>query len=86
MEQKAHSTGSYTAKILRSHRPVLNCFEAYFLNIEAIHRISRMTTTTDIMPTAAPALKIPAIAEQLLKHNISKIRKGKYSFFMTVSL
>jgi hypothetical protein len=54
----------------------------YFLNIEAIHRISAITTITEIMPTTAPALKIPAITEQLLKHNESIITEGKYNFFI----
>jgi hypothetical protein len=37
---------------------------------------------TAIMPTAAPALNIPAIAEQLLKQSSNKMSNGKYSFFM----
>jgi hypothetical protein len=58
----------------------------YFLNMETIHRISTMTTITEIMPTTAPALKIPAITEQLLKHNKSIITEGKYNFFMAGDL
>ena len=34
------------------------------------------------MPTTAPALNIPVITEQLLKHNKSKMMDGKYNFFM----
>jgi hypothetical protein len=52
------------------------------LNIEAIQIIISITTITEIMPTAAPALKIPPITEQLLKHNNSKMADGVYNFFM----
>jgi len=52
------------------------------LNIDAIQRIKIITTITAITPTAAPALNIPAIAEQLLKQKSNKMRDGKYSFFM----
>jgi len=41
-----------------------------------------ITTITAITPTAAPALNIPAIAEQLLKQNNNKKRGRKYSFFI----
>jgi hypothetical protein len=34
------------------------------------------------MPTTAPALNMPVITEQLLKHNKSKMMEGKYIFFM----
>jgi len=44
--------------------------------------MSTITTITEIMPTTAPALNIPAIMEQLLKHNKSKMMDGKYNFFM----
>jgi hypothetical protein len=57
----------------------------YFpLNIEAIQIISAITTITAIMPTMAPALKMPEITEQLLKQSTSKISDGKYNFFMAV--
>jgi hypothetical protein len=52
------------------------------LNIDAIQIIIAITTITAIMPTTAPALNMPAIAEQLLRHSISRIRAGKYKFFM----
>jgi hypothetical protein len=52
------------------------------LNMDTIQIIIAITTITEIMPTTAPALKMPAIAEQLLKHNTSKMSDGKYSFFM----
>ena len=44
--------------------------------------MSSITTMTAIMPTAAPALKIPPITEQLL--NSSKVKKpdGIYNFFI----
>jgi hypothetical protein len=35
--------------------------------------IIAITTITEIMPTTAPALKIPAITEQLLRHKSSRI-------------
>ncbi len=34
------------------------------------------------MPTTAPALKMPAITEQLLKQSSIKISDGKYNLFM----
>jgi len=51
--------------------------------MEAIQTIIRITTITEIIPTAAPALKIPVITEQLLKHNIRKRTEGIYNFFMS---
>jgi hypothetical protein len=42
----------------------------------------RITTMTAMMPTAAPALKIPAMAEQLLRQSMSRIINGKCSFFI----
>jgi hypothetical protein len=33
-------------------------------------------------PTHTPALKIPSMAEQLLKHAISDKINGRYNFFM----
>jgi hypothetical protein len=54
----------------------------YFRNIDAIHRINAITTITEIMPTAAPALNIPLITSQLLKQSINKKKTGKYNFFM----
>lgn len=50
--------------------------------MEAIQIIKAITTITDIMPTAAPALKMPEITEQLLKHNSNTIRDGKYNLFI----
>jgi hypothetical protein len=52
------------------------------LNIDAIQMISAITTITDIIPTTAPALKIPVITEQLLKHSSNKMIEGKYNFFI----
>ena len=50
--------------------------------MEAIHIMMMITTITEMIPTAAPALKIPPITEQLLKHNSSKIAGKKCNFFM----
>jgi hypothetical protein len=44
--------------------------------------MSAITTITEIMPTTAPALNIPAITEQLLRHNNSKKMDGKNNFLM----
>jgi hypothetical protein len=44
--------------------------------------ISAITTITEIIPTTAPALNIPVITEQLLKHSKSRMMDGKYNFFM----
>lgn len=35
-----------------------------------------------MIPTATPALKIPVITEQLLRHSMSSITDGKYNFFI----
>jgi len=51
--------------------------------MEAIQIIRAITTITARMPTIAPALKIPAITEQLLRHNTSSMMVGKYIFFIT---
>jgi len=50
--------------------------------MENIHTIINITTITAIMPTTAPALKIPPMTEQLLRHSISSRIDGKYNFFM----
>jgi hypothetical protein len=50
--------------------------------MEAIQMIKTMTTITEIIPTTAPALKIPLITEQLLRHNNNRMIDGKYNFFM----
>jgi hypothetical protein len=52
--------------------------------MEAIQIIRAITTITESMPTMAPALKIPAIKEQLLRHSNSSMMVGKYIFFITV--
>jgi hypothetical protein len=52
------------------------------LNMDMIQIMIAITTITEIMPTAAPALKIPLITEQLLKHNSNKMMDGKYNFFI----
>jgi hypothetical protein len=57
-------------------------FDYLLLKSDAIHIITSITTITAIIPTAAPALKIPAIAEQLLKHTINNRIDGKYTFFI----
>jgi hypothetical protein len=44
--------------------------------------IRTITTITAIMPTTAPALKMPAIAEQLLRQSINKMIDGKYILFI----
>jgi len=41
-----------------------------------------ITTITEIMPTTAPALKMPSIAEQLLRQSINTMMDGKYNLFM----
>lgn len=41
-----------------------------------------MTTMTAIIPTAAPALKIPPITEQLLSNNNKTNTDGIYNFFI----
>jgi hypothetical protein len=50
--------------------------------MDMIHKIMAITTMTEMIPTAAPALKIPAIAEQLLKANMSSINNNKFIFFI----
>jgi hypothetical protein len=50
--------------------------------MENIQMMIRITTITAMMPTAAPALKIPAMAEQLLRQSISRIINGKCNFFI----
>ena len=52
------------------------------LNMDAIQMINAITTITDIMPTAAPALNMPDITEQLLKQNSNKMMDGKYNLFI----
>jgi hypothetical protein len=46
--------------------------------------ITSITTITAIMPTAAPALNMPPITEQLLKQSSNKMMEGKYNFFMAI--
>jgi hypothetical protein len=55
----------------------------YFLKSDAIQIISAITIITAIIPTTAPALKMPAITEQLLKQSNNKISDGKYNLFIT---
>jgi len=50
--------------------------------MDAIQMINTITTITEIIPTTAPALKIPVITEQLLKHNVSKMIEGINNFFI----
>jgi len=50
--------------------------------MDAIQTINKITTKTEIIPTTAPALKIPVITEQLLKHNVSKMMDGINNFFI----
>ena len=47
-----------------------------------IHIIIAITTITAITPTAAPALKIPPITEQLLKASIANTNNNKLIFFI----
>jgi hypothetical protein len=56
--------------------------KCYFRNIETIQIISPITKITDIIPTTAPALKIPAIASQLLRLSNIKNTNGACNFFM----
>jgi hypothetical protein len=44
--------------------------------------MSAITTITEMIPTTAPALKIPATTEQLLRQNISKIIDKRHTFFI----
>jgi len=60
--------------------------EGYFLNIDAIHMMSTITTITEIMPTAAPALKIPLITSQLLKLSKTRKKSGRDKFFIFFGL
>jgi len=50
--------------------------------MDAIQIIKAITTITDIIPTTAPALNMPVITEQLLKHISSIRRDGKYNLFI----
>jgi hypothetical protein len=50
--------------------------------MEAIQNTQAITKTIAVTPTMAPARNIPPIILQLLKHIISKMIKGKCSFFM----
>lgn len=56
--------------------------KAYFRNAEISQMISSMTTTTAMTPTHTPALKIPSIAVQLLRHIRSDKINGRCNFFM----
>jgi hypothetical protein len=42
----------------------------------------RITTIMAMIPTATPALKIPVITEQLLRHSMSKTINGTCNFFI----
>jgi len=50
--------------------------------MEAIQIIKAITTITEMMPTTAPALKMPVITEQLLKQSNNTMRDGKYNLFI----
>jgi hypothetical protein len=50
--------------------------------MDAIQIIKAITTITDRMPTTAPALNMPVITEQLLRHSSSTMRDGKYNLFI----
>lgn len=50
--------------------------------MDAIQIIKAITTMTDIIPTTAPALNMPVITEQLLKHSSKTMRDGKYNLFI----
>jgi len=50
--------------------------------MDAIQIIRAITTMTDIIPTTAPALNMPVITEQLLKHSSNTMRDGKYNLFI----
>jgi hypothetical protein len=56
------------------------------LNRETIQIINIITTTTAIMPTTAPALKIPPITAQPLKLNNSNNAERIYNFFICMFL
>jgi hypothetical protein len=64
----------------------IDIFGKYYLplNRDTIQIIIAITTITEIIPTTAPALKIPSITEQLLKQNSNNMSDGKYNFFMVV--
>jgi len=55
--------------------------------MEAIQRISATTTIIKMIPTTIPALKMPAITEQLLKQDIGiRSIERKYIFFIWLRL
>lgn len=54
----------------------------YFLNNEMIQIRIATTITITIIPTAAPALKMPVITEQLLKKVIASNASKKVIFFI----
>lgn len=58
----------------------------YILNVEAIQKTHTITKTIAVTPKMAHVKNIPPIVLQLLKHIISKMIKGKYSFFMAVKV
>jgi hypothetical protein len=49
-----------------------------------IQIITAITTITEMMPTTAPALNMPAITEQLLRHKTNRITDKYDSFFIVV--
>ncbi len=54
----------------------------YTFNMDAIQNTHAITKTIAVTPAMAPAKNIPPIKLQLLKNIVSKMIKGKYSFFM----
>jgi hypothetical protein len=50
--------------------------------METIHIIMKITTITEMIPTAAPALNIPAMAEQLLNDITAKANNSMSNFFI----
>jgi hypothetical protein len=51
--------------------------------MDMIHIIMAITTITEIIPTTAPALKIPLITEHPLKATIAKANNNKLIFFIS---
>jgi hypothetical protein len=70
-----------SASAIKQGRFLLQC-DYFPLNMENIQMMIRITTIMAMMPTATPALKIPVITEQLLRHSMSSITNGKYNFFI----
>jgi hypothetical protein len=56
------------------------------LKADIIQIIIMITTITEIIPTAAPALKIPPITSHPLKVATANASNNKFNFFMVYSI